>query len=162
MVADTVAGVGERAVDPGRGLVTYGADTGGATFSGLAPGDRLGPLRLTVSAAANERYWSAAGVDHPALAGRCALSADRRQPHRAHLPRPLPRRHDPDPPAPRVPPARRVDVELETTAEVLERYERRGRDYIVVRAETTQDGAPLWTSTVHFTPALVPPNEVPS
>ena len=27
----------------------------------------LGPMRLTVSPAANERYWRAAGVDHPAL-----------------------------------------------------------------------------------------------
>src|SRR5437660_12726971 len=37
-------------------------------FGELAVGDALAPLRLTVSAAANERYWRAAGVVHPALA----------------------------------------------------------------------------------------------
>ncbi|MGH7358079.1 MAG: hypothetical protein ACREJR_04615, partial [Candidatus Rokuibacteriota bacterium] len=36
-------------------------------FGGAAPGDRLGPLTFTVSAEANERYWAAAGVDHPSL-----------------------------------------------------------------------------------------------
>src|SRR5215475_12061229 len=33
----------------------------------LHPGQALGPLRLTVSAEANERYWRAAGADHPRL-----------------------------------------------------------------------------------------------
>jgi hypothetical protein len=36
-------------------------------FGGTAVGTALGPLRITVSAAANERYWASAGVDHPAL-----------------------------------------------------------------------------------------------
>ncbi|MGH8985513.1 MAG: hypothetical protein ACRDY6_16770 [Acidimicrobiia bacterium] len=34
---------------------------------GGAVGAVLGPVTFTVSAAANERYWSAAGVDHAAL-----------------------------------------------------------------------------------------------
>src|SRR5438045_8415702 len=38
------------------------------TFSELVPGTALGPLHLAVTKAANERYWRAAGVDHPALA----------------------------------------------------------------------------------------------
>src|ERR1700675_415181 len=33
----------------------------------LTEGQPLGPMRLTISPAANERYWRAAGVDHPAL-----------------------------------------------------------------------------------------------
>ena len=36
-------------------------------FADLAPGTPLGPFRVTVSAAANERYWRTVGVDHPAL-----------------------------------------------------------------------------------------------
>ncbi|HEY3830806.1 MAG TPA: hypothetical protein VGO03_00800 [Acidimicrobiia bacterium] len=138
------------------------ADAGSAPFSGLAPGDLLGPLRLTVSAAANERYWSAAAVDHPALragalypliaANLTVLTFG------AHCPDAMiqTRQH-------LVCHQRgAVDVELETTAEVLERYERRDRDYIVLQAEVVQAGAPLWTSTVHFTPALVPTNEASS
>ena len=131
-----------------------GAPAPSPPFSGLSPGDRLGPLRLTVSAAANERYWSAAGADHPLLRagalypliaanltvltfglGCTDAMIQTRQQLQCH------RRGA-------------VDLELVTTAEVLERYERRGRPYIVVRAEVTQDGAPLWTSTAHFTPAL--------
>ena len=36
-------------------------------FGGAAVGTALGPLRITVSPAANERYWSSAGIDHPEL-----------------------------------------------------------------------------------------------
>jgi hypothetical protein len=129
-------------------------DETAAPFGGLGVGDRLGPLTLTVSAAANERYWSAAGVDHPLLrAGALypliaanltvltfrlgcedAMIQTRQQLvcHRRGA----------------------VDVELVTNGAVLERYERRARPYIVVHAEVTQAGAALWTSTVHFTPAL--------
>ena len=38
-----------------------------SAWSALSPGHALGPLRLTVSTAANERYWRAAGVDHARL-----------------------------------------------------------------------------------------------
>src|SRR5262245_66611266 len=43
-------------------------NTPGTGFADLTPGTTLTPLRLTISAAANERYWRSAGVDHPALA----------------------------------------------------------------------------------------------
>ncbi len=123
-------------------------------FSGLQAGDQLGPLRLTISPAANERYWTAAGVDHPllregalypliaanltvltfGLGCRDAMIQTRQQLtcHRRGTP----------------------GRELVTTAEVVERYEKRNRPYIVVRAEVQQSDDPLWTSTVHFTPAL--------
>ena len=39
----------------------------GATLADIAAGTALGPIEITVSAAANERYWAAAGVDHPVL-----------------------------------------------------------------------------------------------
>jgi hypothetical protein len=38
-----------------------------SAFRGLPSGSDLTPLRVIVSPSANERYWSAAGVDHPAL-----------------------------------------------------------------------------------------------
>src|SRR5438270_11418247 len=38
------------------------------TFAEVLPGTVLPPLHITISATANERYWRAAGVDHPALA----------------------------------------------------------------------------------------------
>ena len=36
-------------------------------FGGAVAGTELGPMRITVSAAANERYWASAGADHPTL-----------------------------------------------------------------------------------------------
>lgn len=125
-------------------------------FSELAPGTVLGPLRLTVSAAANERYWRAAGVDHPTLAAGALyppIAANltvlcfagvfaeaviqTRQYLRCH---------------------RRVaaGVELVTTGRVARRYEKRGRSYVdlettIVTADAPDD--PVWTSEVSFTPA---------
>jgi hypothetical protein len=44
-----------------------------------------------------------------------------------------------------------ADVELTVTGTVTERFEKRGRDYAVVRAEIARpDGEPLWTSTATF------------
>jgi hypothetical protein len=125
-------------------------------FCDLAPGTVLGPLRLTVSAAANERYWRAAGVDHPALAHGALyppIAANltvlcfaqvcsdamiqTRQVLRCH------RRAD-------------AGVELVTTGTVAKRYDKRGRTYVDVETTvTTADtpGEPLWTSEVSFTPA---------
>ncbi len=126
------------------------------TFPELAPGTVLGPLRLTVSAAANERYWRAAGVDHPALAAGALyppiaanltvlcfaqVFPDAVIQTRQHL-----RCH------------RRVTagVELVTTGRVARRYEKRGRSYVdvettIVAADAPDD--PVWTSEVSFTPA---------
>jgi hypothetical protein len=111
-------------------------------------------LRLTVSGAANERYWSAAGVDHPLLragalypliaANLTVLTFTAHCPDAMIQTRQQLTCHG----------RGAVDVELVTTAMVLDRYERRDRPYIVVRAEVTQHDAALWTSTVHFTPAL--------
>jgi hypothetical protein len=125
-------------------------------FSQLAAGTVLGPLRLTVSAAANERYWSAAGVDHPALAAGALyppIAANltvlcfaqvcpeamiqTRQNLRCH---------------------RRVaaGVELVTTGRIARRYEKRGRTYVDVEttvATTEAPDEPVWTSALSFTPA---------
>ncbi len=125
-------------------------------FSDLTPGTALPPLRLTVSAAANERYWQAAGAAHPLLAagalyppiaanltvlcfaGLCPdAMIQTRQTLRCH---------------------RRIDAgtELVTTGRIARRYEKRGRVYVDVET-TVATGAepdmPVWTSEVSFTPA---------
>jgi hypothetical protein len=120
-------------------------------FEGLAIGDRFGPLTLAISRAANERYWCAAGVDHPVLRAGALYP-----PIAANLTilavqtvvdRPLLQT------AQRIISHRRADadVELTATGTVTERYEKRGREYAVVTAEITlPDGAPLWTSVATF------------
>jgi hypothetical protein len=125
-------------------------------FSDLAADDRLPPLRITVSQAANERYWRAAGVDHEVLAagalyppiaanltvlcfGQLCRDAviQTRQFLRSH---------------------RRVEAaaELVTTGRLVRRYEKRGRAYVDVETTVTTAAAPdeaVWTSEVSFTPA---------
>jgi hypothetical protein len=126
------------------------------SFAELAPGTVLRPLRLTISAAANERYWRAAGVDHPALAAGALyppIAANltvlcftqlcpeamiqTRQRLRCH------RRVD-------------ADVELLTTGRIASRYEKRGRTYVDVEtavATADRPDHPFWSSEVSFTPA---------
>ena len=120
-------------------------------FGGASVGTDLGPLRFTVSPAANERYWSSAGVDHRTLR-RGALYP----PIAANLTillfqtvatRPL--LHT----AQRLVCHRRGEAgaELEVTGTVVERYEKRGREYAVVEAVVAlPEGAPLWTSVATF------------
>jgi hypothetical protein len=129
---------------------------GTKAFSELTPGTVLEPLRITISVAANERYWRAAGVDHPALAagalyppiaanltvlcfGQLCPDAmiQTRQTLHCH------RRAD-------------AGVELVTTGRITERYEKRDRVYVDVETTVATADAPddpLWTSEVSFTPA---------
>jgi hypothetical protein len=130
-------------------------NTGRIGFAELTAGTVLGPLRVTVSAAANERYWRSAGVDHPALEGALypPIAANltvlcfgevcpdpviqTRQYLRAH---------------------RLVDTgtELVTTGRVTDYYEKRGRAYVDIEATVAAAAAPddpIWTSRVSFTPA---------
>ena len=120
-------------------------------FGGAVAGTELGPMRITVSAAANERYWASAGVDHPTLR-RGALYP----PVAANLTillfqtlatRPLLHTSQ------RLVSHRRGEAgaELTITGTVVDRYEKRGREYAVVDAVVTlPDGKPLWTSTATF------------
>lgn len=108
-------------------------------------------MRITVSAAANERYWASAGVDHPTLR-RGSLYP----PVAANLTillfqtvatRPLLHTSQ------RLVSHRRgkAGTELTVTGTVVDRYEKRGREYAVVDAVVTlPDGDPLWTSTATF------------
>jgi hypothetical protein len=120
-------------------------------FGGVAAGTRLGPLRFAVSSAANERYWAAAGVDHPVLRAGALYP-----PIAANLTillfqtvatRPLLHTSQ------RLVSHRRGEAgtELTVTGSVTDRYEKRGREYAVVDAVVAlPDGEPLWTSTATF------------
>jgi hypothetical protein len=120
-------------------------------FGGAVVGTDLGPLRITVSAAANERYWASAGVDHPALRQGALYP-----PVAANLAillfqtvatRPLLHTSQ------RLVSHRRAEAgtELTVTGTVADRYEKRGREYAVVDAVIAlPDGEPLWTSTATF------------
>lgn len=129
---------------------------GRKTFAEMAPGTALGPFRITVSAAANERYWRAAGIDHPTLAAGAlyppiaanltvlcfgAVCPDAMIQTRQHL-----RCH------------RKITagVELVTTGKVSRRYDKRGRTYVDVEtvvATADRPDQPVWSSEVSFTPA---------
>jgi len=129
--------------------------SGSTAFSELAPGTPIGPFSVTVSAAANERYWRTVGADHPALrAGAlypplaanltvltfqqtCAEAMiQTRQRLVCHR-------------------LGQAGAELVSEGTVTARYEKRGREYVDVTVTvcTGDDGLPLWTSEVTFTPA---------
>jgi hypothetical protein len=120
-------------------------------FGGASVGTGLGPLRIVVSAAANQRYWGSAGVDHPALRQGALYP-----PIAANLTVLLfqtvatqPVLHT----AQRLVCHRRGEAgsDLTVTGAVAERYEKRGREYAVVDAVVAlPDGRPLWTSTATF------------
>jgi hypothetical protein len=130
-----------------------GAGGSPVPFTDLTAGTVLPPLRLIVSAAANARYWRAAAAEHPLLAAGAlyppiaanltvlcfnALCPDpviqTRQRLRCHA------RGD-------------AGIELVTTGAVTNRYDKRGRTYVDVRAEVRGAEILLWTSEVSFTPA---------
>lgn len=121
------------------------------SFGGAVAGTELGPLRVTISRVANERYWASAGVDHPSLRQGALYP-----PVAANLTILLlqtvatrPVLHT----GQRLVSHRRAEAgtELTVTGAVVERYEKRGREYAVVEAVVTlPDGHPLWTSTATF------------
>lgn len=123
----------------------------GTAFGGAREGTPFGPLTLAISRAANERYWASAGVDHPLLRAGALYP-----PIAANLtilalqtvvPRPLLQTTQ------RVVAHRRADADVELTVqgEVTQRFEKRGREYLVVAAEVTlPDGSPLWSSEATF------------
>jgi hypothetical protein len=115
----------------------------------------LGPMRLTISPAANERYWRAAGVDHPALragalyppiaANLTILCFQQTCPDAMIQTRQRLQCHR----------VAQAGAELVTFGRVVARYEKRGREYVDIEvAIVTADrlDAPLWTSSVTFTP----------
>ena len=129
--------------------------SGSTAFSTLAAGTPLGPFRVTVSAAANERYWRTVGADHPALragvlyppiaANLTVLTFQETCPEAMIQTRQRLVCHR----------LGRAGSELVSHGRVTARYEKRGREYvdITVTVSTADDASPLWTSEVTFTPA---------
>ena len=122
-----------------------------APFGGATVGTALGPANFTVSVGANERYWSAAGVDHAVLRGGALYP-----PIAANLtillfqtvvPRAMIQTEQ------HLVCHRRGEAGTELTVRgtVVDRYEKRGREYAVVEAVVALPGGePLWTSTATF------------
>jgi hypothetical protein len=124
-------------------------------FADLRAGTALPPLTLAISAAANDRYWDGAGVEHPLRAAGAlypliaanltvlafgGLCPDPVIQARQHLV--CHRRAD-------------APATLWTSGAIVEHYGRRGRSYVVVdTAIALDDGDPLWSSSVVFTPAV--------
>ncbi|HEX5614717.1 MAG TPA: hypothetical protein VFZ83_06135 [Acidimicrobiia bacterium] len=122
-------------------------------FADLAPGQPLGPFEVVVDQAANERYWRAAGVDHPALAAGTLYP-----PIAANLTILMFQQTCPDPMIQTRQRLRCHDTihagtPLVVTGRIGERWERRGRAFCDVEAEVRTDAGDLaWTSVVTFTP----------
>lgn len=114
----------------------------------------FGPVTYAVSEAANDRYWDAAGIDHPARRAGVLYP-----PMAANLTIIGLQTVDPTPllhTAQRLVVHRRATApaELVVTGSVTGRTEKRGREYREVTAEiTTADGEPLWTSVATFVTA---------
>src|SRR5271154_2026899 len=124
-------------------------------WAALTAGRPLGPMRLRISTAANERYWRAAGVDHPLLGGGALYP-----PIAANLTVLCFQQTCPDA---MIQTRQRLKCyriaasgsELLTTARVVDRYDKRGREYVDIEATITTADAPdsaLWESWVTFTP----------
>lgn len=120
-------------------------------------GLHLGPHRMALHAAANQRYWSAAGLDGPALADGVAYPLIAANATILAWLEACP--------TPMIQTRQRLvchgavstPVELVTEGEVVARFASRGRDYVTVRVEVAATGAGadrrVWTSEVDFTPA---------
>ena len=124
-------------------------------WASLAVDRPLGPMRLTISEAANERYWRAAGVSHPLLeagalyppiaANLTILCFQQTCPDAMIQTRQRLQCHR----------IAQAGAELITFGRVVARYEKRGREYVDIEmAVITADAPdqPLWTSWVTFTP----------
>lgn len=119
----------------------------------LPEGEVLGPLRLSVSARGNERYWASAGVDHPRLregvlyppiAANLTILltqtvVDRQMLHTRQRLRCLAPAH--------------VDEELTVTGRVARRFEKRGRTFVEIETTVANPGGVVWESTGTFTSA---------
>jgi hypothetical protein len=124
-------------------------------WAALQVGQQLPAHRLTVSRAANERYWRAAGVEHalleagalypPIAANLTILCFQQTVPDAMIQTRQRLKCHR----------IAASGCELVTTGRVVDRYDKRGRAYVDIQATITTADDPdslLWESWVTFTP----------
>jgi hypothetical protein len=123
---------------------------GPAPFAGLGLDATFGPVGYAVSETANDRYWRAAGIEHPArdagilyppMATNLTILA-----FQTILPDPLLQTAQ----TLRSHAVRHAPADLIVTGAVTGRFAKRGREYIEVTAEITTDGTRLWTSVATF------------
>lgn len=132
-----------------------------SALSDLGVGQRFPPLAVTVSAAANERYWAAAGADHPLLRDGALYP-----PIAANLTVMLVQQivgeallHTAQTVVSRA--TEEAGDTLHVTGAVEERFERRGRDYAVVAATVRRaSGGVLWESRATFTSTRAPAKDI--
>jgi acyl dehydratase len=121
-------------------------------FRNLQVGTVLPTLRLTVSPAANERYWASAGVEHRLLRGGALYP-----PIAANLTVLLVQQVSPGAllhteEALASVAGSAAGGELAVTGTVADAFEKRARDYLVVDAEVAAGPTTLWRSRATFTP----------
>ena len=126
----------------------------GAPFSGVAVGTAFGPVTYDISTAANDRYWDAAGISHPAREAGVLYP-----PMAANLTILTFQTIVPDP---LLHTAQRLEcramahapTSVTMTGSVTGRFERRGREYVEVTTTTTDaDDTVLWISVATFVEA---------
>ena len=127
---------------------------GAPPFSGAVVGTAFGPVPYAVSEAANDRYWEAAGIDHPArtagflyppMAANLTILA-----FQTIAPGPLLHTHQ----TLVAHTAAHAPADLEVYGQVSRRFAKRGREYVEVTTEVaTADGTHLWTSIATFVEA---------
>jgi len=124
-----------------------------APFSGVEVGTRFGPVTFSVPETANDRYWEAAGIDHPARAEGALYP-----PMAANLTilalqtvAPAPLLHTAQ--TLRSHTVARAPADLTVSGSVTGRFAKRGREYVEVSVEVTVGDGPLWTSVATFVEA---------
>src|SRR5690349_20913622 len=125
-----------------------------APFAGAAVGTAFGPVTYAVSEAANDRYWQAAGIEHPArdagflyppMAANLTILA-----FQTIAPAPLLHTHQ----TLVAHAAAHAPAELSVYGQVSRRFAKRGREYVEVTTEIADgDGTHLWTSIATFVEA---------
>ena len=129
------------------------AGAGAPPFGGVAVGTEFGPLPFAVSVEANDRYWRAAGIDHPARAAGFLYP-----PMAANLtilafqtlaPDPLLHTHQ----TLVAHAVAHAPADLTVFGQVSRRFAKRGREYVEVTTEVAADDVHLWTSIATFVAA---------
>jgi hypothetical protein len=137
----------EATISPGS------PDEGAAPFSGAVAGTLFGPVTYAVSEAANDRYWRAAGIEHPArtagflyppMAANLTILA-----FQTIAPAPLLHTHQ----TLVAHTTATAPADLEVYGQVSRRFAKRGREYVEVTTEIAVGGTHLWTSIATFVEA---------